>query len=114
VVYMPLARLRVSGSPSAGVLSRTVGSAGWGVSGAIFALVFAFGAASARMDDGRVWQAYSLCLFAICGLGWLVAALAARKTWMGAVAVGCFATAMTAGVLIGSPGLYPVFPARTV
>lgn len=109
IVYMSLVKLSVSASASADVLSRTVGPAWWGVTAAILALVFAFGAASARLNDGRVWQTYSLCLFTIYGLAWLVTALASRKAWMGVVAAGCFATSMAAGFLLDSAALYLLF-----
>jgi hypothetical protein len=115
ILYMQVVGLRVGGgSEPTGRLSRTVGSAWWSVSCAILALVVAFSAASVSLNDGRVWMGYSLSMFALYGMAWLVTAAATRRAWMAGVGLGSFAVAIMAGFLINSPAFYLLFAAGLI
>ncbi len=114
ILYMQLVALRLAGSRREDSLRRTVGSAWWGVGAAVLALVFAYGAASASLNDGRVWMGSALSLFALYGMAWLVMAAAARRGWMAAVGLGSLGVAVLAGFLINSPVAYLLFAAGLV
>ena len=73
-----------------------------------------YGAASASLNDGRVWMGSALSLFALYGMAWLVMAAAARRGWMAAVGLGSLGVAVLAGFLINSPVAYLLFAAGLV
>ena len=70
--------------------------------GAALALV----AASATTGQWGLMMWTSVVGLALYGVAWAIAAVRTRKTWIGAVALGCLCAAGGVATLVGTPGQY--------
>ncbi len=66
------------------------------------AILIVVGTLAARKDSGEIWELYPCVVFALQGAAWLVAFMLRRRTWLLAVALGWFASAILLGFLIGT------------
>jgi hypothetical protein len=67
-------------------------------------LVIVASLVTAQAVSGMAYtQAWSPIASTLYGGGWMAGAIVRRRLWMGAVALGCFATAIACAVFIGKP-----------
>jgi len=69
----------------------------------VVALGIATWIAGERLAAPQLWQLWPSILFAVYGSAWMGVALVRRSFGWSVVGLGCYATAVLGGVLIGSP-----------
>jgi len=94
--------------PSRGVGTRALEAAfqSAGLANLVMAFVFGYGAAKAQ--NMTIWFYHPIVVCMIQGVAWYVAWRIQRKTWLGLVALGWFASTAALGVLVGTPGMLAV------
>ena len=86
--------------------SRTLNAAFNATGMANLAVIIIFGIGAWRDQDFAVWLYYAAIVFALQAAAWYMAWTLKRKTWMLAVALGGWTTAVALGVLVREPMLY--------
>lgn len=82
---------------------RLVGAAWMGLGWSMFTIIVSAVGASYVTQSPLVWAVIPSVFLAIYGAGWTVAATAARKGWMGVVAVSSFLSAIGLGLIAQNP-----------
>ncbi len=87
----------------AGTGSRALNAAFGGAGLANIALMAIFGVNAWRQHDFMIWMLYPCVVFALQGAAWYVAFMLRWKIWMLTVSLGCLATSVVMGLVIGTP-----------
>ena len=106
-VVLTLIILKDRGKPAVGVASRALGAVfqGAGLANLVMAFVFAYGAY--RADSIGLWLYHPIVVCMFQGVAWFVAWVILRRSWLGLVAVGWFATTVALGVTVyGQIGVF--------
>lgn len=98
--------LKDRNAPPGGPASRALGSVfqGAGIANLVMALVFAYGAQA--FDAPGLWLYHPVVVCMFQGVAWYVAFNVLRKSWLGFVAAGWFATTIGLGVLMANVGAF--------
>ena len=89
-----------------GVGTRAVNSAFGGAGLANLVLLISFGVVATRERSLTIWLLYPATLSVVLGSAWYVAFMIRRRTWLLAVSIGWYATALGLAVLTRSYGAY--------
>jgi hypothetical protein len=97
--------IRKDGPQRGGATSRAVGAVFAAVGLTNLALCASIGSVALRHQSLMIWLIYPCVVMILQGLAWLVAYMLRRRPWLGAVALGWFATGVAMAVLIDNmPG----------
>lgn len=93
-------------APPGGPAARALGSVfqGAGIANLVMAFVFAYGAEA--YDAPGLWLYHPVVVCMFQGVAWYVAFNVLRKSWLGFVAAGWFATVIGLGVLMHNVGAF--------
>ena len=93
-------------APAGGPAARALGSVfqGAGIANLVMAFVFAYGAEAFEAPGLWLYHPVVVCMFQ--GVAWYVAFNVLRKSWLGAVAAGWFATVIALGMLMSNIGAF--------
>lgn len=98
---------RKAGPSNRGPLATRVTNAAFSATGmANAAVVIVFAVGAVRDKDFAVWLYYAAIVFALQAAAWYVAWVLKKKTWMLAVSLGGWVTAVALGVLVRQPVAY--------
>ena len=98
---------RKAGPSNRGPLATRVTNAAFSATGmANAAVVIVFAVGAVRDQDFAVWLYYAAIVFALQAAAWYVAWVLKKKTWMLAVSLGGWVTAVALGVLVRQPVAY--------
>lgn len=89
-----------------GPASRALGSVfqGAGIANLVMAFVFGYGAQA--FDAPGLWLYHPVVVCMFQGVAWFVASNVLRRSWLGFVAAGWFATTIALGVLMSNIGAF--------
>jgi hypothetical protein len=108
VLFLAVRAIKRGASGGAG---RLVGAAWMGLGLTMFSIILSAIAANYVTQSPVVWATVPSVFIAIYGAGWTVAASAARKGWMWAVAILSFVTAVGLGLIAQTSGAYLAYGA---
>lgn len=93
-------------APPGGPAARALGAVfqGAGIANLVMAFVFAYGAQA--FDAPGLWLYHPVVVCMFQGVAWYVAFNVLRKSWLGFVAAGWFATTIALGVLMSQIGAF--------
>ncbi len=93
-------------APPGGPAARALGSVfqGAGIANLVMAFVFAYGAQA--FDAPGLWLYHPVVVCMFQGVAWYVAFNVLRRSWLGFVAAGWFATTIALGVLMANVGAF--------
>lgn len=93
-------------APPGGPAARALGSVfqGAGIANLVMAFVFAYGAQA--FDAPGLWLYHPVVVCMFQGVAWYVAFNVLRRSWLGFVAVGWFATTIALGALMSQIGAF--------
>lgn len=98
---------RKAGPSNRGPLATRVTNAAFSATGmANAAVVIVFAVGAVRDQDFAIWLYYAAIVFALQAAAWYVAWVLKKKTWMLAVSLGGWVTAVALGVLVRQPVAY--------
>ncbi len=108
-------KARLGGKPGAWSMGNQVSGAAWGgLGGASFAIGLALFAAVYKTGDWIFMGLFPPVILALYGAAWIVGAAVSDRAWMKWVAVGSFAAAAGAGLLIGTTAQYLFYAAAMI
>lgn len=98
--------VRERNAPPGGPAARALESVfqGAGIANLVMAFVFAYGAEA--FDAPGLWLYHPVVVCMFQGVAWFVAFNVLRKSWLGFVAAGWFATTIALGVLMSNIGAF--------
>lgn len=93
-------------APTGGPAARALGSVFQGAGLANLAMAFVFGYGAHAFDAPGLWLYHPVVVCMFQGVAWFVAFNVLRRSWLGFVAVGWFATTIALGVLMANAGAF--------
>lgn len=98
--------IKEKNAPTGGPASRALGSVFQGAGIANLVMAFVFGYGSHAFDAPGLWLYHPVVVCMFQGVAWYVAFNVLRKSWLGLVATGWFATTIALGVLMSNVGAF--------
>ncbi len=93
-------------APRGGPASRALGSVFQGAGLANLAMAFVFGYGAQAFDAPGLWLYHPAVVCMFQGVAWYVAFNVLRRSWLGFVAAGWFATTIALGLLMSNTGAF--------
>lgn len=93
-------------APPSGPAARALGAVFQGAGLANLAMAFVFGYGASVYEAPGLWLYHPVVVCMFQGVAWYVAFNVLRKSWLGFVAVGWFATTIALGVLMSQTGAF--------